>query len=155
MRYCKRAAIRRGNASPPLRMQGNAKPPLPAPSPAPTQHPFTPSHPVHVARLITPYNISHKELHLLALRHCGTNTETPIQTDRGGGGLPALSNFSYNSSPHLKIFSANGPPPPLATQPARTSSAPCPLCAWPVSHTLLDAPTQAGYIRVGLLEKRT
>ena len=52
-------------------------------------------------------------------------------TDRGGGGPPLSENFRYNSSPHLKIFSANGPrllrslPPP----------APRLLCAWPVSHT--------------------
>ena len=39
-----------------------------------------------------------------------------------------------DESPHLKIFSANGPRL-LRSQP---SPAPRPLCAWPVSHTLLD-----------------
>ena len=43
-----------------------------------------------------------------------------IPNQRGGGGLTPLSNFSYNSSPHLNFFPANGPLrlcAPLATQP--------------------------------------
>jgi hypothetical protein len=117
----------------------------------PFLHPFTPSHFVHVANSITPYNVSHREWAFLGLCDCGTNTERPSQNQRGGGGLTPLCNFSYKASPHLKIFSANGPRSRLLRS----------LCKAVLSvlgrlaTRPLDAFTQAGYIRVGLLVKRT
>ena len=56
-----------------------------------------------------------------------------------------------DESPHLKIFSANGPRL-LRSQP---SPAPRSLCAWPVSHTPLDGLLQPRYTRGGLLVERT
>lgn len=75
-------------------------------------------------------------------------------TDRGGGGLSVKISSSFNSSPHLKIFCANGPPSlcaPLATQLAQGRL----LCTWPVSHTPLDAATQGRYTCQWAVEKRT
>lgn len=72
------------------------------------------------------------------------------RTDRGGGGLSVKISSSFNSSPHLKIFCANGPPS-LCAPPAQGRL----LCTWPVSHTPLDAATQGRYTCQWAVKKRT
>ena len=69
-------------------------------------------------------------------------------TDRGGGGLSVKISSSFNSSPHLKIFCANGRPS-LCAPPAQGRL----LCAWPVNHTPLDAATQGRYTCQWAVEK--
>lgn len=69
--------------------------------------PVSPCSVAHFACLITSYNTRHKELGLF-LGSKGIATQP--NWNRGGGGWQLAWSFTFNSSPHLKILRATGPP---------------------------------------------
>lgn len=121
----------------------------------PIPDPFALFHLVHVANLITPHNTRHVEWGLFGLCKDVANKKNKDDPSRGGGGAALRLSLSFNSFPHLKIFSANGPPPLYASACYAACTRPSSLCLAGYAHTRLTPLHRLATHASGLLVERT